>query len=1307
MGAYQSYYGIKTPTPYTPQEMKAQKAAAQPKAVPAKAPTPSAGPTGFWGRITQVGTAAATEAAHAAKTTAHAGAATGRFLVGGTAKLANQGVQEAKQVGHTAKMLTASATKNPEAFAHANQQSQKDYKSFQKGKGGLLNVGTLTTEKEAKSGDLKTGVKKIGGGVLSSAAELVPVGKLSKAGKVFKAVDHAATGTAAKIAAKEVGKQAAVGVAAGAAGSVGGQLVANGKVSAKEVAKSAAVGAIMGGGSAAAMKGAKFAITKGKMVFDRSPTKTAPEISAKPEAIDSITASKKIPVTDQSTGAVKGKVQAVIPDKVAPTPAKRPADTGYSDADFRLQFNKGAKDFTVAPGKSGSAVTASQLKTGSKDPLSLTVDALAATKNKSVARAAVDKLLPDVDSTTRNVVTKDITKASSHQEVSDILWNASKDHEARLAMPGSPMSTKVSFEGPVAKEQKVSELGGSRPDNALQTQIEKAHAAGDKATEAKLVAQLKDPAEAPGASLTPERRAQLLAAQKAPITSTAKPSAAAVGDETNSATFNATKPSVSQEINRKGVKGPELKNGEKERGFNETVRRSSNTPSGTKEELAKKDGYVPQKNDVLVEEANHRVAKDINEAHAFAEKDTSNRGVATGVALIHHYQGQGNYKAAADVADSLAQKLIEAGRTIQAAALYNRLSPAGIVQYANRKVSEAGRQLSGDAKEKLQKIAQDIEKMEPGEDKARATQKMLEFIGKQRGSSLGDKTIAVWKAGLLTAPTTTAGNILGNTGSRILARATDPVAVVYDKIFSTIGKTGKLLRVVNKDSKFGDRTVVSSGKGYRGGFTEGLQKGVNYFKTGYDPRHDPTKFDFKQVYFSDTAKGKVAEKYVQGVMRLMGAQDQPFYYGALRNAVQKQGILAAKNQHLHGSVRREFVKEFVQNPSIETMKVANREAKYAVFQNETILGKAVSNLKKGRVTVDGKEKNIAPFTEGVIPFSQVPSSIATRIVEYTPLNAATQLVKQIHAKNFDQKALSEALAKGTVGAGVVGAGVALAKNGNISLGYPKDPATQAQWKAEGKTPYSIKVGDKWVSMNYVQPVGALLAMGGAYQEARNEGKGATDAWNAMFGTVANSITSQSFLQGVSGTLNAATDPERYASKFMNQTAGSLVPNIVRSAARSTDENARKTDTPLDAIKSGIPGKVRKSLPVQTDALGRTVKRPSSAANTFLNPLRPSTVHETPVTKELDRLKYYPGAASKTQRGKLLNTQQYEKFNQTAARRFSDKMERALNDHSYQVLSDNRKHAVIEAAVRDSREEVAKQMFGKKPKVKRQKLLHYR
>jgi len=115
------------------------------------------------------------------------------------------------------------------------------------------------------------------------------------------------------------------------------------------------------------------------------------------------------------------------------------------------------------------------------------------------------------------------------------------------------------------------------------------------------------------------------------------------------------------------------------------------------------------------------------------------------------------------------------------------------------------------------------------------------------------------------------------------------------------------------------------------------------------------------------------------------------------------------------------------------------------------------------------------------------------------------------------------------------------------------------------------------------------------------------------------LTQQSFLKGVSGTLDAVTDPARSASKFIENTAGSLVPNFIKSPTRGLDSLQRQSNSPLDAVKSGIPG-LRQTLTPKVDPYGQDMKRPSSAINSVINPGRPSDIKPADATtQELRRL----------------------------------------------------------------------------------------
>lgn len=419
-----------------------------PPASPAKAVAQAkVGPTSKWARFAQVG-----EAKVRSFNIGKAAAATGRFFFGNTSKFTNQAIQEGRQILPTARMEVASLTKNPIAFRNASRASQQAYGGFNKNKGGILNTGTLTSEQEAKQGALKTGLKRIGGGTLGTAAEIGPFGELGKAGKVYK-LGKGLVDVGEKSLGKSILEQALVGAGSGAAASAGQQLVDRGKVNLGQTLKSTAAGAIIGaGGEAGAKLGKQFLIKSGKMLFNRAADEAAPAAER---------LSKEIPVTDTSE-AVKGKITKELPPARTP-PTVRPSSKGYTDTEFRLQFKHASTEVAKHP-----AIAEAFIRTGSKDPLTLTVDALAHSKNSKFVNSAVDKLLPDLNSGERAKVAKKLISADSHSAVSDVLWDAAKNNETRSQ--GTPMVTKIGFGDNKATEVKTAEPS-KPPEKSIEDHI--------------------------------------------------------------------------------------------------------------------------------------------------------------------------------------------------------------------------------------------------------------------------------------------------------------------------------------------------------------------------------------------------------------------------------------------------------------------------------------------------------------------------------------------------------------------------------------------------------------------------------------------------------------------------------------------------------------------------------------------------------------------------------------------------------------------------------------------------------------------
>lgn len=648
---------------------------------------------------------------------------------------------------------------------------------------------------------------------------------------------------------------------------------------------------------------------------------------------------------------------------------------------------------------------------------------------------------------------------------------------------------------------------------------------------------------------------------------------------------------------------------------------------------------------------------------------------------------------ATEIYEQLAEKFSKAGQLVQAASLLGNRTPEGLRFSAIKSLKREGVTITPEMTKKIDGFIQEVKKTKAGSyENGLARNNLMQYVAKQLPQRKMSQILQVWKAGLLTSPRTTAGNLAANTAETVLRKGyVDPLANVLDAAFSLVT---------------GQRSRKYTLRGIAGGTGEGIVKGVKYFKTGYDPRNPEKKFDVRNISYSDKPLGKAAEVYTQAVFRLMGAQDQPFYYAALRNSLYDQALTEASRQKLRGAEKSAFVKQFITEPQTKAMDLADKEARYAVFQNETALGNVASKLK----SAEGVGGDIAEF---LVPFSQVPSSIATRMIERTPIGWATEIAKQIKAKKFDQRAMTQAIANGSMVIPLVGAGVALANSGAMTLGYPTEKKERDLWEAEGKQPYSIKVGDQWLSTNYFQPAGNLLAAGAEYQNAINEGEDPETAYANALAGAGKAFTEQSFLKGVSGGINALTDPTRSAEKFAEQTAGSVVPNIVRTAARATDPVQREMNGIVDAVTAGVPG-ARQTLPAKTNIYGEEVPRRGSMIDEIINPFKPSKdlTTENRMTAALRELQTKGEGVTPTQATKstlkdadgnsLLDDKQLLELNKRVATEVSTEWSKVMEDPRYQKLSDGDKKRLL-TRVNDSVYGAIKSEYGDTKLTKTQQL----
>ena len=716
------------------------------------------------------------------------------------------------------------------------------------------------------------------------------------------------------------------------------------------------------------------------------------------------------------------------------------------------------------------------------------------------------------------------------------------------------------------------------------------------------------------------------------------------------------------------------------------VRRTRGFITSAKEVIPEADRiagqYIPRSTDALAIKAKNLIADDFAQAEKIALTGSDDSAVAIASELLKKYaddaakatdpsQVAALYDKAAEVANTLAPKLTEQGRSIQAASILGRLTPEGQVRFAAREIQRFNElnptkkiaELTGEQAKFVTEEMKAINTMANGTEKAIKFQKLQQYIQDLVPTPLMKKVIAVWKAGLLTGLKTQGLNIFSNLSHGITEIAKDVPAVIVDSAAALF--TGK-------------RTKTLTAKGVGSGIAEGFEKGIRYFKTGFDERNIGAKLDYKRVNFGTGTVAKAFQAYTDTVFRFLGAQDQPFYYGALSRSLFDQALAQGKNIGLKGQESVKYAEDIIQAPTEEMIRYAVADATTAVFQNKTRLGEAARAIQK-----------IPGIGEIILPFGRTPSAVAMQIVNYSPIGIAKTIIENIGKGKFDQRLFSQGLGRGLTGTAILAIGMELAKKGIVALDYPQgDEREQELQKAEGVKNNAIKIGDKWRSPIVLGPAGNILLVGAHFQKALEEAGSPTEALSQAITGGAKSFTEQTFLTGLQDAINAITDPERYAKSYLPNLVASFVPTAVSDIARATDSLERRAETTTQRVQARIPG-ARRELEPQVDILGRERKSVGNALEILADPTRPSPDVSTPVTEELRQLMDEGFRISPTTLGdrkgfKALTQEENTRLWKFTGQIVSDKLEALFTRGEYQGADNEAKGKIIEKIVNQAK-----------------------
>ena len=505
---------------------------------------------------------------------------------------------------------------------------------------------------------------------------------------------------------------------------------------------------------------------------------------------------------------------------------------------------------------------------------------------------------------------------------------------------------------------------------------------------------------------------------------------------------------------------------------------------------------------------------------------------------------------------------------------------------------------------------------------------LANYIATLKESDNVDKAITLWKAGLLTSPTTHIANLLGNTSMQALETVKDIPATAIDWGLSKItGRRTKALTLQN---------FAKQAKGH----VEGVQKAKDYFKTGIDAEGTLGKYDIPKMTNYNNA---YLQNYTDLIFRSLGAGDKVFRYGTLRKSLYEQAVAKVKNLSPESKAKalaelseeygtkatdKDLAEMFFKNPDDGMAKIAIDDAEYATFLRENELASFISKGKRGRKPV------LKVAVEIAAPFTRTPTNVALTIADYSPLAVLNMLSSGLKK---DQKAFSEAFGRGITGSAVIALGAALGREGKMTGVYPSSEAERELWHANGISQQSILFNGKWRRLDRMSPIGNLLAMGAEFNRFGKD-RTTVDKFSQTAFSGLKGLTEQSFLRGASSMLKAVTEPERYAGQYIARTTSSVIPSFIGRIAQGVDTKRRDPETFAQIFAARVPF-LAEEVPAKINVFGREVPSNQGVVGRIADPFTSSPVINDFVAAELLRLNHPIPIG----RSKIMNDREHREF----------------------------------------------------------------
>lgn len=482
--------------------------------------------------------------------------------------------------------------------------------------------------------------------------------------------------------------------------------------------------------------------------------------------------------------------------------------------------------------------------------------------------------------------------------------------------------------------------------------------------------------------------------------------------------------------------------------------------------------------------------------------------------------------------------------------------------------------------------------------------------------------------GLLSGPYTHAFNALSNTS--VIASS------IVEKKFAEVFSGGALDSVAQGEAK-------AMFTGLMGSLKDSFDAGIKNIKTGKS-EFNAVKFEFDRAISAknfgqegDSVWGRALDfmgSVINVPSKALEASDEVFKTANYRMEIHAQAHRKAmREQVAKGLTDEQTAKVFE-----DALKMPDDNIVMSAkdFARENTFTKPVGELEVRGFSPGSLDQAIkdTPAMRVIAPFTKTNLNLVEYSLNRTPF--AKGILADIKAGGVRGDTAKGRIAMGMSAMALATAGTV---GGQVTGRGPADPKARKALEATGWKPYSLRVGDKFLPYNRLDPISSIIAISADMSEivgsfGKDRESEAQDLAIQAGAAMANFFTPEFLMENVNDFLDAMNGDKRKVDRIVGNIGGALIPfssglRFIRQEV--TDPVKRETrpdpnaafpimDKIMNGVRNTIPG-LSDTLPPQKDIFGKVkTYKPWFAKNPDEDsPLEEGEEGKDLVSKEIQRM----------------------------------------------------------------------------------------